>query len=50
MMRLAAGLPAVTTKKLAFKSVVGELCFPARLAQRRRLPRAGLQSMGSERQ
>jgi thymidylate synthase len=32
------GFPAVTTKRLAFKSVVGEL------------PRAGLQSLGPERQ
>ena len=47
---LQQGFPAVTTKKLAFKSAIGELVGFLRATQRGRVPRAGLQGLGPERQ
>ena len=49
MMRfdLQQGFPAVTTKKLAFKSAIGEMVgFPARVEERGGFPRARLQGLG----
>ena len=48
---LQEGFPAITTRKMAFKSAIGEMCrFSAWREQRRRIPCAGLQGLGPERQ